>query len=225
MPRETGDHAAATPGTYTPWRRWGGAIGLRLERSGHHAVSSWPSPVYAEKGGSNRGSPKLTMSQEIVTRFVFPPFILAVGFLPPLASAEWAESVKRPAPRALGPFLVAVFIGLILLAALLSQRQPSKPAPTRVIAPPSVDETIPHAAEGPAPLGTFTMPAALRRATQDLPASIRVSGFVCHHISSGRQIGRTERGTVVRILCDFDTRPYRVLVTPQNRLVIRPWSE
>jgi hypothetical protein len=156
---------------------------------------------------------------------IFPPFILAVGFLPPLASAEWAESVKRPAPRALGPFLVAVFIGLILLAALLSQRQPSKPAPTRVIAPPSVDETIPHAAEGPAPLGTFTMPAALRRATQDLPASIRVSGFVCHHISSGRQIGRTERGTVVRILCDFDTRPYRVLVTPQNRLVIRPWSE
>jgi hypothetical protein len=68
VPQETGDHAEATLGTRTPWRWLAYGVGCPQPEGGEHrSVSSWPSHIHAERRRSNPGSPKLTMSQEIMT--------------------------------------------------------------------------------------------------------------------------------------------------------------
>jgi len=55
---------------------------------GHCSVSSWPSPVHAKRGRSNPGSPKLTMSRDMLSRssgggkfFSFGPPLARLSFV------------------------------------------------------------------------------------------------------------------------------------------------
>jgi hypothetical protein len=62
---------------------------------------------------------------------------------------------------------------------------------------------------------------------EHLPTVIQAYNMRCHTVNRVTMKARTERGDVFEVICDRETAfyRYRVIMTPDRKLIIRPWSE
>jgi hypothetical protein len=58
---------------------------------------------------------------------------------------------------------------------------------------------------------------------QGLAPSIRAMDYVCDAVSSARNYGRHQQGLTLWVLCNHDALGYKVVITPQKRVLISPW--
>ncbi len=72
---------------------------------------------------------------------------------------------------------------------------------------------------------TGTPPHVQEKIRMGFPEIAHMYGFVCTKVSTISYKGFTERGRLTRINCDDDRLSYRVLMTPQDVLIVHPWSE
>ena len=56
-------------------------------------------------------------------------------------------------------------------------------------------------------------------------ATIRAEGYQCREYSRGYFVGEDTRGLVFRVECDSNALRYLVIITPYNKIIVKPVVE
>jgi len=58
---------------------------------------------------------------------------------------------------------------------------------------------------------------------QELVRAILLNGYVCNSSNEANYIRQTKLGLMFQVFCDTDTFVFRVILTPSNRYIVKPW--